>query len=473
MESLIHNPNISKEILNAILSRIDEGIHVVDTQGVTIYYNEVASRHDGLTVDEVIGKPLLSVFPSLNESSSTLLKVLITKKAIYNQAQVYRNIHGKKIETLNTTMPIFVGQTLVGAMEIAKDYSSLNALTDQLINLQKKWLPKKLTSKKKHRVVYTLDDFLTLHPPLIQTKTEALKVAKSHSPILIFGESGTGKEVFVQGIHYASSRENKPFIAQNCAAIPEPLLESILFGTSKGSYTGAVERPGLFELADGGTLFLDEIHAMPIDLQAKLLRVLEDGIIRRVGATTDLIVDVRVMVAMNVHPREALENKLIRTDLFYRINVLTFELIPLRKRKEDISFLTSFFIKEFNKSLNKTVKDVHKEVEIFFLNYSWPGNVRELKHTVEYMLNVTEKDVLTLNELPILLKQLRGQSYENKKQLTNDLPFRNKVELYEKQLLENAIHETNGNINQAAKLLQIPRQTLQYKLQKYNLSQSE
>ena len=184
-------------------------------------------------------------------------------------------------------------------------------------------------------------------------KDEARKLAKSDSPILVYGESGTGKELFVQGIHHASHRANGPFIAQNCAAIPETLLESILFGTAKGSYTGAVERKGLFELADGGTLFLDELHTMPIELQAKLLRVLEDGLVRRVGSAQNISVDVRVIAAMNIHPNVAVENQKLRSDLYYRLNVFTFSLLPIRERKEDILFLTDYFIQFFNKKLQK------------------------------------------------------------------------------------------------------------------------
>ena len=151
-------------------------------------------------------------------------------------------------------------------------------------------------------------------------------MAKSDSPILVYGESGTGKELFVQGVHHESLRTEGPFIAQNCAAIPETLLESILFGTAKGSYTGAVERKGLFELADGGTLFLDELHTMPIELQAKLLSVLEDGMVRRVGSSQNVSVNVRVIAAMNVHPSVALQEQKLRSDLYYRLNVFTFSL---------------------------------------------------------------------------------------------------------------------------------------------------
>lgn len=459
---------ISNEVLEAILSRIDEGIHVVDTDGKTIYYNEVAAKHDGLAVGEVIGKPLLSVFPSLNESTSTLLKVMETKKAIYNQAQIYTNVYGKKIETMNTTLPIFVDDVLVGAMEIAKDYSSMKRLSEQLIDLQKKLLSKKKTSKKQSTVTHTLNDLLTKNTHLEMIKNEAERLATSNSPILVFGESGTGKEVFVQGIHHASNRANAPFIAQNCAAIPETLLESILFGTSKGSYTGAVERPGLFELADGGTLFLDELHAMPIDLQSKLLRVLEDGMVRRVGGTKDFYVDVRVVAAMNVHPKKALEDKLIRLDLFYRLNVLTFGLIPLRERKEDILYLAETFIEFYNRLLNKKVLELSEEIKTTFLNYKWAGNVRELKHTIEYMMNVCDGQTLTSQHLPIMLREeIRVTSN------SEDSSFRVKVEAYEINLIKEAMEFTEGNIQQAAKFLQIPRQTLQYKLQKYDLINAE
>ncbi len=462
---------ISSEVLKAILSRIDEGIHVVDTDGKTIFYNEVAANHDGLKVTDVIGKPLLSVFPSLNESTSTLLKVLETKKAIYNQAQAYTNVYGKKIETMNTTLPIFVKGEMVGAMEIAKDYTSMKKLSEQLVDLQKKLLAKKKVPKKQSVVTYTLDDLLTVNPEFAKVKKEAEKLAASHSPILVYGESGTGKELFVQGIHHASVRAGFPFIAQNCAAIPETLLESILFGTSKGSYTGAVERPGLFELADGGTLFLDELHAMPIDLQAKLLRVLEDGIIRRVGGTRDTVVDVRVVAAMNVHPKQALEQKMLRPDLFYRLNVLMFELAPLRKRTEDILYLTRVFIEKFNRILKKQIEGISVDVEQIFLSYNWPGNVRELKHTVEYMMNMCESELLEIEHLPIMLREQVSKEQVKLLDSEHSVSFRKNVENFEMELIKKALSETKGNIQQAAKRLHIPRQTLQYKIHKYQLNQ--
>ncbi|GLB61170.1 sigma-54 interaction domain-containing protein [Cytobacillus sp. NCCP-133] len=468
---MIETQAISKEVLAAILKGIDEGIHVVDLNGNTIFYNEIAAKHDGLEVSEVLGKPVLKVFPSLDEETSTLLKVIKTKTPIYNQTQSYVNVHGVQIETINTTLPITVNGKAAGAVEIAKDYSRLKLLSESLLDLQKKIKrPAKKTNKLKN-VQYTLDSLLTINKEMQKIKKEAVKLAKSDSPILVFGESGCGKELFVQGIHHASSRTSRPFIAQNCAAIPESLLESILFGTAKGSYTGAVDRPGLFELADGGTLFLDEIHAMPIELQAKLLRVLEDGMVRRVGSPKNSQVNVRVIAAMNIHPGEALEQKQIRTDLFYRLNVLTFGLLPLRERAEDIDFLAKHFINQFNHSFNKDVKGSTKEILKFFNAYSWPGNVRELKHTIEYMMNVCEGDFLETEDLPVMMKQKLQAGFKGLP--ARRLSLRSSLEDLEKELIENALQQTDWNIKRASKLLDIPRQTLQYKLSKYKMNAHE
>lgn len=449
---------LTQEVLQAILKTIDEGIHVVNTEGKTIFYNEVAARHDGMDVKEVQGKHLFDVFPSLSEESSTLLKVMKTAKPIYNQAQVYVNMHGARIDTINTTLPIFLDKEIIGAVEIAKDYSRMKLLSERLLDLQK-GMNKNSKKNLVRNLKFTLNDLKTINPSFINMKNEARKLAKSDSPILVYGESGTGKELFVQGIHHESLRSEGPFIAQNCAAIPETLLESILFGTAKGSYTGAIERKGLFELADGGTLFLDELHMMPIELQAKLLRVLEDGMVRRVGGAENISVNVRVISAMNVHPSTAMQKHMLRSDLYYRLNVFTFSLLPLKERKEDILFLTTHFMNFFNKKLNKGIQGLEQKLENFFMNHQWPGNVRELKHTIEYMMNICEGDLLRTDDLPLMLKQQIPPA-------ENSLSLRKNLEQFEKNLIDHALELTKGNINQAAKLLEIPRQTLQYKMKK-------
>lgn len=454
--------NVTKEVLASILKSIDEAIHVVNIEGISIFYNEVAAKHDGLNVDEVLGKPILSVFPSLNEKTSTLLNVLKTKQSMYNQPQSYVNLHGKKIETINTTLPIFDQGEIIGAVEIGKDYSRIKQLYERLLDLERGIKQSKVVKKQ---VQYTLDDIKTINPAFNQLKEVAKKLAGSNSPMIVYGESGTGKELFVQGIHFASNRSGAPFVAQNCAAIPTNLLESILFGTAKGSYTGAIDRQGLFELANGGTLFLDELHALPIELQAKLLRVLEDGVVRRVGGTKNVSVDVRIIAAMNLHPLKAVEQNKLRHDLFYRLNVLSFELLSLRERKEDILFLASHFIKHYNQVLHKSVSGLHPDIQSIFLDYSWPGNVRELKHTIEYMLNISNQEWLQVEDLPVFLKQnkakLQKVQYDN-------LSLRKHLDECERKFISKALLRSNGNIKQAARLLEIPRQTLQYKMKKYS-----
>lgn len=449
------------------MKTIDEGIHVIDTKGNTIFYNDVAAIHDGMKREEVLGKNILEVFPSLTEETSTLLKVLKTKKPIYNRAQTYKNIYGKRIETINTTLPLFVKGTFIGAMEVAKDYTKLKKLAEQVTELRSE---NRKINKKTRRNHYTFDDIMTKNPTFLSIIEKAKKVAKHPSPVLVYGESGVGKELIVQSIHYASHRANKPFIAQNCAALPDTLLESILFGTAKGSYTGAIERPGLFELADGGTLFLDEIHAMPMELQSKLLRILEDGFVRRVGDTKGKKVDVRIIAAMNLSPFKAMENGQLRNDLFYRLNVLSFEIPPLKERKEDILLLANEFIKSFNHSFEKSIIGLTETVKQAFLHYTWPGNVRELKHTIEYAMNFCEDSYIDVEHLPIYWKDRLPSEDENLSMEKKSL--KDQVEQLEKKLIHDALRNTNGNIQQSAKLLKIPRQTLQYKIQKYQLEPS-
>ncbi|AZV43944.1 sigma-54 interaction domain-containing protein [Peribacillus asahii] len=447
----------SEKILEAILASIDEGIHVIDLEGNTIFYNEVAAANDGMKVSEVLNVPLLQAFPSLTEKSSTLLQVIQTGKPIYHKEQSYMNIHGKKIETVSSTLPIYVDDMLIGAVEIAKDYSSLKELSQRLIDIQASGKPKKAQANS---TVYTFSDLLTNNPDFQQIISQGKKAAQSSSSILVYGESGVGKELFVQSIHHASPRRTSPFIAQNCAALPESLLESLLFGTAKGSYTGAVERQGLFELANGGTLFLDELQSMPIELQAKLLRVLEDGVVRRIGGTKSTVVDVRVIAAMNVPPKKAIEASQLRPDLYYRLNILSYELPPLRKRPEDIVLLGEHFIEEFNRKLRRHIEGISNDVLNLLLHYHWPGNVRELKHAIEYMINTAETKELTIADVPLFLQNHSPEAAKL-------LPLREALKETESKLITEALLQTNGNVLQASKLLNVPRQTLQYKIQKY------
>ncbi|WP_374703485.1 sigma-54 interaction domain-containing protein [Bacillus sp. Marseille-P3661] len=458
-------PFETKQMLEAILSSLDEAIHVVNSEGVTIFYNEVAAKHDGVGIDEVLGKHVLDVFPSLVRETSTLLKVMETGKPIFQQPQTYKNSKGQLIDTVNTTLPIRAGEQIIGAVEIAKDLTTVKQLSQKLIDLQQKVDKKTNKPISMSGAKYVLNDIITSCEKMEKVKIHAEKAAQSSAPVLVFGETGTGKELVVQSIHNGSSRKDEPFIAQNCAALPSSLLESILFGTKKGSFTGAIDRPGLFELAHGGTLFLDEINSMPLEIQAKLLRVLEDGVIRRVGGTNSYVIDVRVIVAMNEHPLKCIENNMLRSDLFYRLNVFFIEIPPLRQRKKDIPLLIDHFIKKYNYKYNKLISAMDDDVLALLESHNWLGNVRELEHVIEYAVNMTDGDRISMSNVPLALRE----SSISPKEQSGKRPLRLYLEKTEKKLIEHALNESDGKIAQAAKILDIPRQTLQYKLNKYNI----
>lgn len=456
------------EVLHAILSTIDEGIHAVNAHGVTIFYNHVAAKLDGVNSDEILGKHVLDVFPSLTMETSTLLKVMQTGEPIYDESQSYYNIRGELIDTVNTTLPVRVDEKIVGAVEIAKDYTRVKQLSEKLIELQATFEPKgkpKIKAQGDNGAKFETEDIVTQSPAMILLKEKVIKVAATSSPVLVYGETGTGKELFVQSIHNASPRKSAPFIAQNCAAIPSSLLESILFGTAKGSYTGATDRPGLFEIADGGTLFLDEINSMPLDIQAKLLRVLENGLIRRVGGTKEKAVNVRIIAAMNEPADKCIEEKTLRADLYYRLNVVNVQIPSLRERKEDIPLLIEHFTQKYAALFNQGNVRVTAEVKETFNRYHWPGNVRELEHAIESAMNIMEGRLIRIEDISAhIIENAAGAPVKKAHTLQ---PLREVLKETEQSMIRQAMEQAKGNIQQAAKRLDIPRQTLQYKLAKW------
>ncbi|MFC0188745.1 sigma-54 interaction domain-containing protein [Fictibacillus aquaticus] len=454
-------------MLKAILTSIDEGIHAVGSDGKTVFYNEVAAMLDGLTVEEVGKNHVLDVFPSLTRETSTLLKVLQTGEPIINQEQTYTNRNGVQINTINSTLPVTVGGKLIGAVEVAKDYTKIRRLSEKLIDLQARNMKGSKNPNDETDAFFSFEHIITADQQMQEVIATGKKVSGTSSPLLIYGETGTGKEMLVQAVHNHSNRRNKPFIAQNCAAIPATLLEGILFGTTKGSFTGSIDRPGLFELADRGTLFLDELNSMPLEIQAKLLRVLQDGIVYRVGAVKGKKVDVRVTAALNEHPDDCLKNKTLRNDLYYRLNVIYLELPPLRFRKNDVLMLSRHFLAEYESAFCKKTKGFSADADAAFMNHEWRGNVRELKHAVEYAMNMLEDNGhIQIEHLPVHIKRnsLDSVKTEESNDELSAAPLKEAVHSYEKKLISRAVEASGGNIQQAARLLNIPRQTLQYKL---------
>lgn len=463
------------EMLQAILTSIDEGIHVVNAAGETIYYNHVIAELDGLAKEEVIGKHILDVFPSLNSHTSTLLQVITLGTPIVNQPQTYTNMKGKQVDTVNTTLPIHVEGSLVGAVEVAKDISKVKQLSEKLLELQEKVSAtnKDVKGRKvKSKPYFQIEDFITQDESMKQVKRSILRIAQTDSPVLVYGETGTGKEIIVQSLHSSSERKKSTFIAQNCAALPSSLLESLLFGTTKGSFTGSVDRAGLFELADGGTLFLDEINSMPIELQAKLLRVLQEGAIRRIGGSKSYPVDIKIVAAMNEEPWEAVKEGRLRSDLYYRINVVSLALSPLRERKPDIPLLVEYFLALYSERFGRTLATLAPSILEKMVDYHWPGNVRELEHAIEAAMNMADGNRLEEEDFPESIRRNWSNLNERTdlKEKSSLCSLKERLEEEEKQWIEKALQATQGNIKQAAAALQIPRQTLQYKLKKYGIS---
>jgi arginine utilization regulatory protein len=456
-----------KNILEIVSENIDDGIFVVDKTGKVVFYNESADNQAGISFDSAVGKNILELFPKLTKETSTLFRVIQTGEPIIGHIQEYYNYRLKKVTIISTTYPIFENNQIVGAVEISKDMNKYREFNDKIEKINKNFGKKII----KEEATYNIDSIIGESKVIKNIKAKIIKIAESSSPVMVYGETGTGKEMVIQSIHNLSKRKNHPFIAQNCAAIPVTLLESILFGTSIGSFTGSKDSPGLFELADEGTLFLDEINSMDIFLQAKLLRVIQDGCIRRIGDKYTRRVNVRVSVAMNTTPGEALKTGKLREDLFYRLNVLNFEVPSLRERREDIRLLVDYFINQYNLKLGKRVKGIKDDAFKLMQNYDWPGNVRELQHAIEHGIFMTEDEYIKIEDLPLM----NTESYStdlNKKEdynLSINLTLKDKMNEFEKKIIENALKENKYSITVTAKKLGIPRQTLHYKINNLNI----
>ena len=341
-------------------------------------------------------------------------------------------------------------------------------MSNTILDLQKETLP--VQKPKKPQIKrYQFDDIIGENKTFKEVVNLGKKAARTDASVFIYGETGTGKELFAQSIHFAGARRDNPFLAQNCAALPESLLEGILFGTEKGGFTGAVDRPGLFEQASGGTLLLDEISAMPYELQSKLLRVLQEDYIRRVGGSRDIPVDVRIIATVNEPPLKLIEKGLLRKDLYYRLNVVNITIPPLRERLDDIPFLCDAFLEKHNKKYGKEVWMLSEGALKILKNYTYPGNVRELENIIMSAVSLTDREhVLTekLLHLPDVEQEKKGSAagYDPSAQSLDEY-----LRICEEQILRRCMAENEGNISAAARQLGIKRQTLQHKLKKYKI----
>ena len=453
-----------EQLLN-VYNYID-GIVVTNKFGYIEFYKNFRPELNKLKESDVLHKHILDVYPGLTEETSSVMRVLSTGRPISNEFQVLKTYKGQSINAINTTLPIRQNDEIIGAVDVSRYIDSPFERQDIVLSIKDN-----VTSGN----LYSVDDIITSSREMEIIKERIPMIADTDSSVLIYGETGTGKELVAQSIHTSSKRRNKRFISQNCAAIPANLLESILFGTVKGSYTGAENKPGLFEIANGGTLFLDEINSMEKSVQAKILKAIEEKQVVRLGGYEPIKTDVKIVSAINQDPIKCVEEGRIRSDLFYRLSVVQINVPPLRDRQKDLFYLTDHFIKEFNKLMGREILGLVEEAESIFRAYSWPGNVRELKNVIEGAFNIASGRFIKASDLPAYIKQNVSGSH-SRNLLAGDtetemfIPgnLEEAMRNYEREIISRALQMTDSYV-EAAELLGITKQNLNYKMNKLGI----
>jgi arginine utilization regulatory protein len=482
--------------LLSVLSDFDEGVIIASKDGTIIYYNQAQSKIDDLDPEYALGKKVTALY-NLDEESSMIFQCIKKKQPIIGRLFFYKTKRGRTANTIHSVYPLIRGDQILGAVCFVKNYDLLEKTLSSISSLR----PDKKIDLG-NGTCYQFSDLIGKSEQFLKVLQIARLSAATPSPVMFFGETGTGKELFAQSLHNYSSRKKKKFIAINCSAIPENLLEGLLFGTRRGAFTGSEDKAGLFEQANLGSLFLDEINSMPIDLQTKLLRVLQERKVRRLGGTNDVEIDVKIISSVNSDPHKAIKEGHLRMDLFYRLGVVFIRIPPLKERKDDIALLANHFVYKNNLALGKNIKGVSNEVLDFFSQYDWPGNIRELEHIIEGTMNVMAGDEMiraanlplhfihpdfreiinqnrknglsledsdvkkikyTDQQPPPVVREYHNNNHKNLKQIQTD---------QEKEVIEKALIEYRGNVTQAAKSLGLSRQLLHYKIKKHTIDKN-
>lgn len=447
-----------QSVLETMVDSAVEGIVIVDSEGIIVYLNKAYEELLGITREQAIGRHVTEVI------DNTRMHIVV-KTGIPEIGEI-QQIRGKN--TIVQRIPIWKdGKVIAGVGKVIfKGKEELQSLVKKLDILETKIKYYEDQLKMLLAPKYSFEDIITCNPRMLELKKLAMKAACTNTTILLRGESGVGKELFAHAIHKASPRSSQPFVRVNCAAIPENLFEAELFGYEGGAFTDAKKsgKPGKFELANGGTIFLDEIGDMPLSMQAKTLRFLQEKEIERVGGLKPIKLDVRIIAATNKNLEEMVHTGSFREDLYFRLNVVSLLIPPLRERKEDIPLLVNYFIEKICQENRLPHKKISKEALAILEAYPWPGNIRELYNTVEKMVNFSEGDYITPEDLP---KNIKGDQKLASKILSK--PLTKITAEVEKEVLINALNMAKGNKKQAARLLGINRSTLYDKLKKYGL----
>ncbi|MUK88586.1 AAA domain-containing protein [Ornithinibacillus sp. L9] len=466
---------LSREWLEEIISLLNERIVVVNQEGIVMYMDKAYCDFINTTMEEVIGKPVQDVIENT--------RMHIVAKTGKEEIQDFQPINGSVM--VASRFPIVIDGEIVGAVGTVnfpdpEDLRGFKNNIQQLVNdlsYYRSEVEKELKSK------YTFDDLVGDSPSFKKIKEFAKVISGSDSSVLITGESGTGKELFANAIHNSSLRGHHPFVPINCASIPEELLESELFGYEDGAFTGAKKggKKGLFEVAKNGTVFLDEIGDMPLSMQSKLLRALQEREIQPVGGQKTVPIDVRIIAATHQDIQKMVEEGTFRKDLYYRLNVIQLEIPSLRNRKEDIKILSEMLLKKLEKKFYRKGVMLSPEVLERFKQHSWPGNVRELENVLERAINVLDDHIIKWNDLPLYLRELKKEEENVHQQETHVKrdeinlsllpiqPLKDTVAMVEKQTIINTLEFTRGSKLKAAQLLGIGKTSFYDKCKAYGI----
>ncbi|MCF8114136.1 MAG: sigma 54-interacting transcriptional regulator [Desulfotignum sp.] len=461
----------------SVLDHLDDGVIIADMNGFIHFYNQAQSRIDGILPKKAMGLKVTDIY-ELDNRTSMIMQCALHQRTIKNKIFFYKTISGKVANTITSVYPLFNKNTINGVICFVKDY-------EQLRRSMPVTAPPECLSGLGNGTRFTFDDLIGTSTDFVRVKETAKKASASPSPIMIQGETGTGKELFAQAIHNFSPRHREKYVAVNCAAIPHDLMEGMLFGTTKGAFTGALDKPGLFETAHKGTLFLDELLAMPVAVQAKLLRAIQEKQVRRLGSVKEIDVDVKIISSVSQDPRVAIQENRLRTDLYYRLGVVMVKLPPLRDRLDSLEELVSHFITKFNLRLGTHIQKISSEVHELFRVYQWPGNIRELEHLIEGAMNMAgQEKTLGIDQFTPGLDALEqndaaaeptGNDMKSAPAGAQDFP-RPLADIQadqERAAVDKALAASLGNVTRAAETLGISRQLLHYKIKKYRLCRAD
>lgn len=449
--------DLEHKVLRSVIDCIYEAICVVDEDGIVRIWNESAEKLYKVNYEDIIGKNIAEVFPNAIVEHVRKEKIVVENK---------QHLPRENSHILANARPLYVEKKFRGAVSTDRDFKEVLTLYSELEQANSKLV---FLENEIKRYSGVFGNMIGISPIILNRISMARQIAPTSTSTMITGESGTGKEVFARAIHELSGRKGL-FVPVNCSAIPNELFESEFFGYCSGAFTGANQKGkiGLFELADQGTIFLDEIGDMPLHMQAKLLRVLQEKEITKVGGANSIKIDARVISATNKNLNKMVKEGSFREDLFYRLNVIEIQLPRLKDRFEDIPILINHFLKEFANKNGRNIKAIDTEAIKILLNYDWPGNIRELMNVVEHMVVISDTEKIYKTSIPHYILSSDKSTNLNLDNYPLDLNLA--IKNLERETIQRALSMAKNNKSKASKLLNIPRATLYHKIQEYNIN---